>query len=98
MTLTITHTDPITLVETSDQDTVNVSVADTTPPTLVLVPDPAVLWPPNHKLRNVKVLAIVTDACDPDPTLTLDSISSSEPDNGLGDGDTSNDTGGLRHR
>jgi len=91
VTLTVTHTDPITLVETSDQDSVDVSVADTTPPTLVLVPDPAILWPPNHKLHEVKVVVIATDACDPDPAVILTSLTSSEPDNGMGDGDTAGD-------
>jgi len=68
-----------------------VTVTDTTPPTLVLVPDPAVLWPPNHKLSEVEVVVVATDACDLEPTVTLTSISSDEPDNGLGDGDTVDD-------
>ena len=91
VTLTVTHTDPATQIAVSDQDTVDVTLNDTTPPTLSLVPDPAVLWPPNHKLHEVEVVVIATDACDPDPTVTLSSLSSNEPDNGLGDGDTVDD-------
>ncbi len=94
-TLTVTYTNPVTLVQTSSQDTVDVSVADTTPPTLVLVPDPAVLWPPNHKLVDVKVVVIASDACDPHPAVALVSLTSSEPDNGLGDGDTVGDIQGA---
>jgi hypothetical protein len=33
----------------------------------------------------------VYDVCDPSPTLTLVSITSNEPDNGMGDGNTIND-------
>ncbi|MCB0137100.1 MAG: hypothetical protein KDE01_26015, partial [Caldilineaceae bacterium] len=47
---------------------------------------PNVLWPPNHKY--VKVTASVVTA--PDATLSV-TVTSSEPDNGLGDGDTPND-------
>lgn len=91
VTLTVTHTDPGTQVATSSQDTVDVILSDTTPPTLTLVPSPAILWPPNHKLRTVNVVVVATDACDPKPAVVLSSVSSSEPDNGLGDGDTSGD-------
>jgi hypothetical protein len=95
VTLTVTHTDPITLAVTSAQDTVDVVIADSTPPTLVLVPDPAILWPPNHKLRTVNVVVIATDTCDLEPTVVLTSLSSSESDNGQGDGNTSDDIQGA---
>jgi len=36
-----------------------------------------------------------SDTCDPNPTVTLVSITSNEPDNGLGDGDTPNDIQGA---
>lgn len=95
VTLTVTHIDPITFVQFSSQDTVNVTVADTTPPTLTLVPNPAVLWPPNHKLRDIELTVVESDACDPDPDFTLTSISSNEPENGTGDGDTTGDIAGA---
>ncbi len=43
--------------------------------------------------KYVDITATVTasDNFDPNPTITLVSITSNEPDNGLGDGDTSND-------
>ncbi len=91
VTLTVTVTDPATQAATSSQDTVDVILSDTTPPTLTIVPSPASLWPPNHKLRDVNVVVIAADACDPEPAVLLTSISSSEPDDGLGDGDTSGD-------
>jgi hypothetical protein len=39
-----------------------------------------VLWPPNHKLVKVKAFIQVSDDCDPDPAITLVSITSDEPD------------------
>jgi hypothetical protein len=68
-------------------DSVTVVVQDTTPPTLAIELTPAVLWPPNHRLATIAATVVATDKCDPSPTITLLSIVSSEPDNGLGDGD-----------
>jgi hypothetical protein len=64
---------------------------DTTPPVITLSLDRDQLWPPNHKLADVNATVAVTDICDPNPTFVLLSITSDEPDNGLGDGDTEND-------
>jgi hypothetical protein len=55
------------------------------------------LWPPNHKMVNVTVNAGVTDAVGV-TSLKIVRVTSSEPDNGLGDGDTAGDiviTGNL---
>jgi hypothetical protein len=73
-------------------------VADTTAPTLDVTPDQGALWPPNHHLRTVAVGRQVTDACDPAPTVTLQSVSSSEPDDAAGfeDGDTLGDIVGAQ--
>src|SRR5262245_41346448 len=95
VTLTVTHTDPMTLIPVSDTDTVDITVSDTTPPALVVLADPMVLWPPNHKLHEVQAHVMVTDACDPDPDVVLTSLTSSEPDNGTGDGDTVDDIQGA---
>ena len=52
---------------------------------------PNVLWPPNHKFVPVSIATSVSDACDPAPHCAISSVSSNEPVNGLGDGDTSPD-------
>jgi hypothetical protein len=52
---------------------------------------PNVLWPPNHKLVPVAIANSVSDGCDPNPRCAISSVSSNEPINGLGDGDTSPD-------
>jgi hypothetical protein len=64
---------------------------DTTPPVVTVSVTPEILWPPNHKYRNVVVTLVAKDAVDPNPTVELVSAVSSEPDNGLGDGDMNND-------
>ena len=76
----------------TDTDTVVVTVQDTTPPTIGSVSAvPNSLWPPNHKMVPVSVSVAVTDACDAHPTCQIVSVTSNEPVNGLGDGDTSPD-------
>jgi hypothetical protein len=79
-------------------DHVTVRVVDASPPLpLDLVATPAILWPPNHVMRAIRVDARVEDACDPAPQLRLVSITSSEPADarGLGDGATATDIGGA---
>jgi len=49
---------------------------------------PNVLWPPNHKMVEVTVNYTVTDPC---PNTCVLTVSSSEPINGTGDGNTSPD-------
>jgi hypothetical protein len=68
-----------------------VDIVDTTPPTLTLSVSPTQLWPPNHKLVTITSTITVEDVCDAAPVVQLVSITSNEPDNGLGDGDTAND-------
>jgi hypothetical protein len=60
------------------------------PPTIAVSLDPSSLWPPNHKLQDITAEVTVTDDC-PGTSYVLTSITSNEPDNGLGDGDTPND-------
>ena len=71
--------------------TQTVLIQDTLPPTLRVTLSPEVLWPPDHKLVAITATITVTDICDPDPKVELVSIGSSEPDNGLGDGDKPED-------
>lgn len=71
--------------------TQTVKIVDTTPPKLTLTVAPTSLWPPNHKLAQITASITVSDICDPNPTVRVVSITSNEPDNGLGDGDTTDD-------
>ncbi len=64
---------------------------DRTPPTLNVSAAPNELWPANHKYVTVKTTVKASDNADPNPAWKLVSVTSSEPDNGLGDGDTAND-------
>jgi hypothetical protein len=69
-----------------------VDVVDTLPPVITnITATPASLWPPNHKFAEVAITVDVTDLCDPAPVCTITSITSNEPDNGLGDGNTAPD-------
>ena len=52
---------------------------------------PAILWPANHKYVDVAATVIVSDNFDPAPVVTLVSVTSNEPDNGPGDGNTTDD-------
>jgi hypothetical protein len=72
-----------------------VDVVDTTPPELVVSPKSFCLGPPNHKRVRFHLgtdVAVNTyDTCDPNPTVSIIAVSSDEPDDGLGDGDTAGD-------
>jgi hypothetical protein len=78
----------------SDHDPViaGLAVCDEVSPTFTeLSVSPEILWPVNHKYVNVTATVVVSDNFDPNPTITLVSVTSNEPDNGLEDGDKSND-------
>jgi len=70
----------------SDHDSVIVGLC--LPPSASASVTPDVLWPPNHKY--VTVTATVNASSDT-AAITLLSVTSNEPDNGLGDGDKAND-------
>ena len=61
------------------------------PPPIIgaVAASPAVLWPPNHKMVDVTVAYTTTDNCGI-PVCSL-SATSSEPDDGRGDGSTTGD-------
>jgi hypothetical protein len=93
-------TTPVVFTATDDDlnaatCTAYVTVVDTTPPKITVTLNRDVLWPPNHNLSNIVATVTVTDICDPRPTFVLTSITSNEPDNGLGDGDFPNDIQGA---
>jgi uncharacterized repeat protein (TIGR01451 family) len=80
---------------TPDGDAANNTAAATVtadnPPPLIsnFAISPTTLWPPNHRLRPVRVSYTVTDNCGtPNVQLT---VSSDEPQNGAGDGNTAAD-------
>ncbi len=68
---------------------------DKTPPTLACSVTPGVLWPPNHKLVALTASLTPSDSLSGPAGLTLTSVTSNEPDNGLGDGDQPNDIQGF---
>ena len=69
-----------------------VVVQDTTPPQIhSIVATPNILWPPNHKMRPVAVVVRATDACGP-VQWHITEITSNEPEDGTGDGNTSPDS------
>jgi uncharacterized repeat protein (TIGR01451 family) len=68
------------------------TTASNPPPTITGVSaNPSVLWPPNHRLVDVTVDYNVTDNCPLPPNSCTLSVTSNEPINGTGDGDTSPD-------
>lgn len=71
--------------------TTSVTVNDTTAPAIASVtPSTATLWPPNHQMVPVTFTWSVTD-CDPGTACSVVSVSSNEPVNGRGDGNTAPD-------
>jgi hypothetical protein len=53
------------------------------------------LWPANHKLVNIAAAVQVTGGLSGSAGFTLVSVTSNEPDNGLGSDDTANDIQGF---
>lgn len=73
-------------------DSVQITFQDTIPPVISSVSAiPNLLWPPNHKLATITVNVTATDNCSSTVTNKIVSVTSNEPDNGLGDGDAPND-------
>ena len=69
-----------------------VNVYDTTPPVIeTLSANPDILWPPNHKMVPVTLTVSASDNCEGVVNSQITTVSSNEPIDGLGDGDTSPD-------
>jgi hypothetical protein len=81
----------------SDATARRVTIVDTQPPTLLVSPDQAELWPPNHEMVPIHVAWQIHDVCDPTPVVTLVDVASSEADDlsGNADGDTVGDISGA---
>jgi hypothetical protein len=89
--------------ETSATFTVTVrrdTGGDTQPPVIVsITPSKTCLWPPNHKMVPITIAVKATDNSGQKITSRIISVTSNEPENGLGDGDTGPDwkiTGDLK--
>src|SRR5207237_3683375 len=66
-------------------------VGDTTPPTVVVTASPNVLWPVDHKMREITVYVTATDDHDPNPFVSLVGVTSNKGQNAIGDRNTSPD-------
>lgn len=66
-------------------------VADREPPQITAQATPAFLWPPDHRMVEILVNVTVTDNVDPNPEVRLESITSNQGENAIGDGNTSDD-------
>jgi serine protease len=73
----------------------DVVIVDTGDPQITVQHDPKTLWPPRHNLVEINTSVLVEDTCDGAAGFVLTSITSNEPDNGLGDGDQPNDIQGA---
>ncbi|HEY0160893.1 MAG TPA: HYR domain-containing protein [Thermoanaerobaculia bacterium] len=72
--------------------TFNVTVRDTTAPQVVSIEvTPDTLWPADHKMVLATVKVIAVDAVDRTPISNIIHVSSNQPVNGTGDGDTAPD-------
>ncbi len=68
-----------------------VVVQDTTPPVILsLTATPNVIWPPNHKMKSIRLVVRAQDTCGP-VSWEVDSIQSNESDDARGSGHTSPD-------
>ena len=75
------QSDPVICTNTVD-------VVDTTPPEILsLGARPNILWPPNHKMQTVCLDLVATNTCG-SVTCRVVSVTSNEPENGVGDGNT----------
>jgi len=82
VTLTVTDSEGA-----SDSCEATVTVVDQEPPRLRVSLSPKILWPPNHKMVLITASVHawvswrdVTDACDPNPAISLESITMNEGD------------------
>jgi hypothetical protein len=67
-------------------DDVLITVVDTVPPVLVATTDKIALWPPNHAIHDVLVRVEITDCAWDTSAILTAWVTSSEPDDGTGDG------------
>lgn len=66
-------------------------IGDSEPPVVTVTANPDRLWPANHKMIPVSVQVSAQDNRDPRLVVRLESVTSSEPEDGPGDGNTQKD-------
>ena len=77
---------------TSQPDTTLITVADTKPPSLQVSLTPATISTANHRLVRIHATITSSDVCGGAPIqVVLTSITSNEPDSGIGSGDIADD-------
>jgi hypothetical protein len=87
--ITLTATDTHGL---HDSCVAKITIADVTSPVVQKVSAlPGQLWPPNHAMVPVTISVVSVDSCTSHVVNRIVSVSSNEPQNGLGDGDTAPD-------
>jgi subtilisin-like proprotein convertase family protein len=89
VTVTATRAD-----NTTTQETFDITVVDAEGPAMSNpTASPSSLWPPNHKMKDVTVSYSAADNCGGPSAATcvITSVTSNEPVNGTGDGDTAPD-------
>jgi len=71
-------------------DEVVIIIDDQTPPQITVDLRPGLIWPPNHRMVLVRADVEAFDYCGP-VNVMLQSVTSNEPDDSTGDGNTSPD-------
>jgi hypothetical protein len=90
LTLQVRSDPSVTDWSRTASDSMTLTVADDTAPVLSATPSKAVLWPPNHAMVPVTIAVLASDNSGAAPRITA-TVSSNEPVDGLGDGDTAPD-------
>jgi hypothetical protein len=88
-----THTVTVTVSdgELETSCTTTVTIVDTIAPTVSCSVATSSLWPPNHNLVNVGFTLSVTDACDSNPTVSIQVFADEDDEEPTGDGNHSPD-------
>ena len=73
---------------------VHFSLANNPPDCSGVRAEPSVLWPPNHKLRPIRLVGATDPDGDP-VTIAIDAVTQDEPVDGAGDGHTAPDSVSL---
>ncbi|WP_432695572.1 PKD domain-containing protein [Marinobacterium sp. YM272] len=69
----------------------SIEVVDNQAPVVTASATPSAIWPPNHKMVAVEIEAQGADACDAQTQCQIVNVTSNDPVNGKGDGNTEPD-------